>query len=222
MKKLLGVFVLTVFIGQAAFAQNPISLPDESPDNWRLAFIDVETTGLQPGYHEMIDIGMIMTDLSGKEISRTFLRIMPEHPERLSPDAAAVNGFSMKRWKSLHTYSKQSAVDSLISFRKHVAGSKQVLLVAYNCSFDAAFLDHLFQSADQTWRDYFYYYILDIPSMAWGLGLRQLYGQRLADYFHIPDEPRTALAHTGITGADLNVRIYQKLVEYQKTLNFKK
>ena len=38
-----------------------ISHPSESPQRWLLAHVDVETTGLLPGYHEMIDIGIVMT-----------------------------------------------------------------------------------------------------------------------------------------------------------------
>ena len=31
--------------------------PSEAPNQWLLAHIDIETTGLLPGYHETIDIG---------------------------------------------------------------------------------------------------------------------------------------------------------------------
>jgi len=33
----------------------------KAPDQWLLAYIDVETTGLLPGHHEMIDMGIVMT-----------------------------------------------------------------------------------------------------------------------------------------------------------------
>lgn len=88
-------------------------------------------------------------------------------------------------------------------------------MVAYNCSFDAAFLDHLFRTAGKSWRELYFYYILDIPSMAWALGLRQLFGTDLAKFFGIPDEARTPNEHTGITGADLNYRIYRELLKYR-------
>ena len=39
----------------------PIPHPNEAPDKWLLAHIDVETTGLLPGHHEMIDVGIVMT-----------------------------------------------------------------------------------------------------------------------------------------------------------------
>jgi len=54
--------------------------PAAAPDDWALAFLDVETTGLVPGYHEMIDLGLVMTDLDGGVIDSLFIRIQPEHP----------------------------------------------------------------------------------------------------------------------------------------------
>ena len=47
----------------------PVSNPGHAPADWTLAHIDVETTGLVPGYHEMIDIGVVMTDLEGHELA---------------------------------------------------------------------------------------------------------------------------------------------------------
>ena len=48
------------------------STPANDPDDWLMAHVDVETTGLVPGYHEMIDVGIVMTDLEGNEIDRLF------------------------------------------------------------------------------------------------------------------------------------------------------
>ena len=44
----------------------PIPHPNEAPDQWLLAHIDVETTGLLPGHHEMIDVGIVMTLFSSE------------------------------------------------------------------------------------------------------------------------------------------------------------
>ena len=212
MNKLYSLITVLIFIAIPLNAQ--VLPPSEDPENWLLAFVDVETTGLVPGHHEMIDIGIVILDIGGSEIDRLFIRIMPPHPERISEGAAIVNGFSLERWQKLQAVSVKAAVDSLISFHQSVTDGKNVLMVAYNCSFDAAFLDHLFRGAGKSWRELYYYYILDIPSMAWGLGLQQLFGTDVANFFGIPDEPRTPNEHTGITGADLNIRIYRELLKY--------
>lgn len=197
---------------QAVDAAVPtMSVPAEEPDQWLLAHLDVETTGLVPGYHEIIDAGFVITDLAGNVLDTLFIRVIPEHPERLSPGAAKVNAFDAAKWPSLGALTTKQAVDSIIAFNKRVAGDKHVLLVAFNSQFDTAFLDHLMRREGHTWRELYHYFVLDIPSMAWSLGYRELTGQALAKRLGVADEPRVAERHTGVTGAMLNVRIYQAL-----------
>jgi DNA polymerase III alpha subunit (gram-positive type) len=186
--------------------------PAAAPGDWLLAFIDVETTGLVPGWHEMIDIGIAMTDVDGRVLDRLFLRIQPHHPERLSAGARAVNAFDAARWKTLGALAPAAAVDSMLAFHRRVAGSRPSLMVAFNSQFDAAFLDHLFRTSGRSWREMYHYFVLDLPSMAWSLGLRDLRGALLTERLGVPDEPHVAEEHTGITGAMVNVRIYQALM----------
>jgi DNA polymerase III epsilon subunit-like protein len=186
--------------------------PAERPDDWLLAFIDVETTGLVPGYHEMIDVGVVMTDLDGRVRDSLFLRLQPLHPERLSPGAQRVNGFDAVRWRAVSALSPRAAVDSFVGFHRRTAAGHHVLMVAFNSQFDAAFLDHLFRESGRSWRELYHYFVLDVPSMAWSLGYRDLRNDALARKLGVPDEPRVAVEHTGLTGAMLNVRIYQALV----------
>jgi DNA polymerase III alpha subunit (gram-positive type) len=191
----------------------PPASPADAPDDWLLAFVDVETTGLLPGYHEMIDIGMVLTDVEGREIDRLFVRLQPQHPERTSEGARAVNAFDPDHWRELGALSQKDAVERIVSFHHRVAGGRAVLLVAYNSHFDAAFIDHLFRGQGRTWREIYHYFILDLPSMAWSLGLRQLDGSALTKALAIEDEPHVAAEHTGLTGAEVNVRIYRALRE---------
>jgi len=188
--------------------------PSERPDDWLLAFVDVETTGLVPGYHEMIDIGLVVTDLDGNERDRLFLRIQPAHPERLAEGARRVNAFDAVRWRELGALGSSQAVEEISSFHARAAAGKRVLLVAYNSQFDTAFLDHLMRSEGRSWRELYHYFVLDLPSMAWSLGLRQLDGGKLAEELQLEDEPRIAERHTGLTGALLNARIYRALLAF--------
>ena len=208
------ILISCLVFGFASFAnaQSP-PWPAEAPDDWLLAFIDIETTGLIPGHHEMIDIGIVMTDLDGVELDNLFIRIQPEHPERTEEGARAVNAFDTERWKQLNALSTDQAIERIVSFHNGVAGDKSVLMVAFNSHFDAAFLDHLFRARERSWRELYNYFILDLPSMAWILGERGLTGQALTTVLGIEDEPHVALQHTGITGALVNARIYRALLE---------
>lgn len=186
--------------------------PDEAPDDWLLAFVDVETTGLIPGHHEMIDIGIVMTDLDGVELGDLFLRIQPEHPERTDEGARAVNAFAVDRWRELNALPPAAAIDAMLEFHNEIADGRNVLMVAFNSQFDTAFLDHLFRSQERSWRELYHYFVLDLPSMAWSLGFRGLTGTALSGSLGIEDEPHVAELHTGITGARLNARIYRSLL----------
>jgi DNA polymerase III epsilon subunit-like protein len=188
------------------------TLPATAPEQWLLAHIDIETTGLTPGYHEAIDVGLVLTDLEGSVVDSFFVRVLPEHPERLSPGAARVNGFSVERWRALNASAPHDAVAQIFAFVQRARAGRNLLLVAFNSQFDTAFLDHLLRAQGRSWRELFHYFVLDIPSMAWSRGYRDLTNQALAQRLNVPDEPRTAAEHTGITGAMLNVRIYRALM----------
>ncbi|MGI9199547.1 MAG: 3'-5' exonuclease [Woeseiaceae bacterium] len=206
------IAILLLLATQLANAQE-FAWPNDDPDNWLLAFVDVETTGLIPGHHEMIDIGIVMTDLKGVELGELFLRILPEHPERTADGARAVNAFSAERWRELNALSKREAIDAMLAFHNSIAGDRNVLMVAFNSHFDTAFLDHLFRSQDSSWRELYHYFVLDIPSMAWSLGFHGLTGSSVSGMLGIEDEPHVAELHTGITGARLNARIYRGLLD---------
>jgi hypothetical protein len=50
---------------------------------------------------------------------------------------------------------------------------------------------------------------------SWSLGLRQLDGSALTKALAVEDEPHVATEHTGLTGAEVNVRVYRALLERQ-------
>jgi DNA polymerase III epsilon subunit-like protein len=204
------LIVLGTIVASGTAAQER-SWPDAAPDDWLLAFVDVETTGLVPGYHEMIDIGIVMTDIDGRELGDLFLRIQPQFPERTDPGARAVNAFDEQRWKDLGALDGPAAIARMRQFHTEIAAGRSVLLVAFNSHFDTAFLDHLFRGAGASWRELYHYFVLDLPSMAWSRGLRGLTGSSLSAALGVTDEPHVAELHTGITGARLNARIYRAL-----------
>jgi len=50
--------------------------------------------------------------------------------------------------------------------------------------------------------------------MAWSLGFRDLTADDLMEIYAVSDEPHIPELHTGITGAMLNVRLYQVLLQH--------
>lgn len=218
---LLVLVALALWLPQRTVAvEAPLqaALPSDAPERWLLGFLDVETTGLTPGYHEMIDIGLILTDLEGVEVARLFRRVLPPHPERLSPGAAAVNGFSTERWEQLGAEPVEAVVEEVSRFVRSAADGRMILLTAYNVWFDAAFLDHLYRAADRDWRELqqegrVSYHLLDLPSMAWSMGYRQVYGAGLPEALGIEPEVDDPMLHTGLTGAEFNLLMYRRLLQ---------
>ena len=98
MKNLLVFLFLLVLILLFPLLSQPS--PQQSPDDWMLAFLDVETTGLIPGYHEIVNVGIVLSDVDGNEKARILLYVQPSHPERASQEAVAINGFEKNLWKS--------------------------------------------------------------------------------------------------------------------------
>ena len=185
--------------------------PDVAPDAWGLAFIDVETTGLDPAHHEMIDIGLIYTTLDGEELGRLFLRIHPEHPERAGEVARSINGYSEARWNALDARDPGEAAQRILAFHREQAATRRFILTAYNAPFDRAFLDALLRRHEASIEALYTYFVLDLPSMAFGLGATALANDRVAVHFGIEPETDDPLAHTGMSGAEWNLALYRAM-----------
>jgi DNA polymerase III epsilon subunit-like protein len=192
------------------------SAPPAKDTDYLMVHIDTETTGLQAGYHELIDIGVVYTDRRGKELGRWYQRLMPLHPERLDPGAQKVNGFDAALWKREGAWAPDKALANWIEYEDKTFGKRPRLRVAYNCGFDKSFLDALYRQCGREWSEHYTYFWFDLPSMAWALGYRQIRGPWVAEALGVQDEPHGGIAHTGLTGAEVNVRIYRKLMEKTK------
>ena len=200
-----AVIVLLFILGASAFAA-----PDQ--DSRLLVHIDVETTGLEAGYHELIDAGVMITTIDGDIVDQLFLRMMPEHPGRLDPGAAAVNGFSVSRWQSLEALEAAEGARVLNAFLLQYSTDHQLIFTAFNVGFDQRFIMHFLKSHDLAFNTFFHYMVLDLPSMAWALGAKSLSGDDIASRFGIPSEVKDPMLHTGETGAAFNVALYQAML----------
>lgn len=200
------------------FASIPASLAeppglDDAPERQGLAIVDVETTGLDPSHHEMVDLGAIYTDLEGKELGRFFVRIQPEHPERTSEIARGINGFSVERWESLEAVAPETAVDRFLAFHDEHSSNRQYLFTAYNASFDRSFLDALLERHGSSFSNLYPYFTLDLPSMAFGAGSPTMINREVAAFFDVAPETDDPLKHTGMSGAEWNLEIYRAILD---------
>ncbi len=103
-----------------------------------MAFLvfDFETTGLQPGHHEPIQVAALLLDGDMDEVGVFESLIRPLRPEAASPEALAVNGRSLSDLAG-----EPHPVEVLGKFVDFAcAAGEPVVMVGHNVGFDLEFL----------------------------------------------------------------------------------
>lgn len=103
-----------------------------------LVFIDVETTGLSPLRHEIIEVACLVADGRSFELVKSFdAKVKPEHIETAEQAALKINGYNKSAWEDALTQN-----DALMKVA-NIAPSG--VLVGWNVAFDWSFLDEAFE-----------------------------------------------------------------------------
>lgn len=110
-----------------------------------LAFIDVETTGLTPERHEVIEVAVVL-QRRDKTVEEWCTRVRPTRPEVAEPKALEVNGYAAhpERWADAPVFSQVAA-----ELAQRLEGA---ILVGHNISFDCAFLREEFLRCGSDFR----------------------------------------------------------------------
>ena len=178
------------------------------------AIVDVETTGLDPNYNEIIDIGLILIDQVLEVKGRFYTKVNPSFPHRIHPVAKQINGYDQLRWKKENALSEEITVIKLTDFLQNY--EKKPIFIAFNSWFDASFVRKLFSDYDQQFDDWFDYRVLDIPSMVLACGYFPQgsdFNNHLAESLKIEPETNDPLLHTGESGVNFNYAILKSLKE---------
>ena len=126
-----------------------------------IAFIDLETTGLDPACHEILEAAVIRVDGGTlAEIDHTDVRVHPERIEDASPEALRINGYAPEAWKDA-----ASLGQALEWIAPLLDGA---VLAGHNPGFDRAFLEAGCRRtgiAPPAWD----HHLLDTASLAWPL-----------------------------------------------------
>lgn len=167
-----------------------------------LAITDIETTGLDPIGHEIIEIGLILVDQKTLEAQEQWsVKIQPENIETASPEALAVNGYKPEDW--------ENAYKLKMAMKFYQKKTKEAIFVSHNVTFDWSFIYEAFTKCDLT--SLMDYHRLDLFSIAWGIhpqGLKKYNLVGLCEHFGIPKEPDP---HKAINGANVALKVLQKL-----------
>lgn len=176
-----------------------------------LAFLDVETTGLDPQKHEVIQVGVVLAkqiprdgNLGPKieKIEEFEIKIKPERIEDAEDEALRINGYTEADW--MFAPDLKNAMEFL---SKKLDGAIQV---SHNLTFDAAFMEKSFERAGM--ENNMARYKLDTISIAFA----RLYNRQdvkyslryLCELFQIKNEN----AHTALADAKALYEVYKKMM----------
>jgi DNA polymerase-3 subunit epsilon len=176
-----------------------------------LAFIDVETTGLDADKHEIIQLACVLAKQTprvgkGPEVSiieEFELKIAPTRLQDAEPDALRINGFNEMEWVF--------AID-LKNAMEHLAKkAKGAIMVAHNLTFDDAFIQKAFKSTGV--ENTLHFQKLDTLSLAfaqhYNKGDVDKYSLRyLCELYGIKNER----AHTALADTKALFEVYKKMM----------
>lgn len=95
-----------------------------------LAFIDIETSGLDPHKHEILSFAAIVRSPLGDRAAH--FKIRPEHIETAEAQALSVNGYTPEKWAdAISTDVAAPAIEHAL---------ERSILVGHNVAFDIAFI----------------------------------------------------------------------------------
>ena len=173
----------------------------------KLAFIDLETTGINAFKHEILEIGCMLVrqneDGTFTTLEEFEVKVKPEHIETAEIGALRVNGYDENQWLFAHT---QKEALTLISQKCDGA-----VMVAQNASFDYSFLSVGFGKYDVP--DPFFYAKLDTISFAYlrfrnDPAMDSFSLRKLCERFNIKNEK----AHTAMADIRATFEIFKHLL----------
>lgn len=170
----------------------------------KIAFTDVETSGLNPSLHEIVSIGCVIFDHNTFEISDQFeFKTHINHPEQGSNEAFRVNGYNEKEWKD--------AVSLDIAMMEYRYRTKDCMFAAHNVVFDYSFIKEAFNRCGMAMT--FSRHKIDLFTLAWAKipssAMEKWSLKAICEKIGIEPEPEV---HTALNGAMKGYEVYKKLM----------
>lgn len=139
--------------------RSPVLPPPAKPRD--LVFVDLETTGLDPERHDIVEIGVVRVDGRTLEVlAELELRVVPERVENADPEALAVSGFDPGSWSD--------AVPLAVALGQLAPLLSGALVAGHNVGFDWSFLVAAHRRVGLPLPEVDYHR-LDTASLAWTL-----------------------------------------------------
>ena len=168
-----------------------------------LAFIDIETSGLNVLQHEILEIGCVLTTPELGVIEEFELKIKPEQIENADKIALKINHYNQKDWEE--AISLKEAIKILSK------KTKDCIMVGQNVAFDSGFLEYAFAKTEI--KNEMHYHKLDTISIAWA----KLNREKDFEHFSLREmckrfDIRNENPHSALSDAKATYELYKKLM----------
>ena len=150
-----------------------------------LAALDLETTGLIDGYHDIVQVAIVPLDnnLDPLDSPPFYMNIKPDHPERADPEAMAVNGLDLAElamepdcWQVADYFDEWFE-------RLNLPLHKKLIYLTQNAPFDIPFTKHWL--GVQGFEKYFHRRGRDTMFMALGLNDQAVWKNRAVPFSRV-------------------------------------
>ena len=198
--------------------------PKPLTTDFDLVFVDVETTGLNPFRHEIIEIaakrlspqfeprGTLPTISSVGIPTSIELKVFPKHIEYAESVALQINGYDKSIWDA-----QAVSIDrAMRAFVELCSGGLGVVIVAHNVAFDWGFISATIEREGLDLRRVDYHRIC-LASMLWPLAvggfLEKIKLETACDRLGISNEGH----HRAMRDVDRAIEVYRRLVPPRRT-----
>jgi len=161
----------------------------------KIIIVDLETTGLDPKKHEIIEVGAVVFDAHTFVVERELdFKIRPTHIETADPVALKINGYSEEKW--------QDAVTLDYAIATLMDAGKDAIFCSFPLSFDYEFI------RETGVPERFSRYKLDLFSLVFAAFREILSLKKTCEKLGIEPEPAE---HRAINGARKGYEVFTKL-----------
>lgn len=178
-----------------------------------LAFVDLETTGLDPSRCEIIEIGIVLAEQRANLFGSSFLELVSEHNIQLIPqhiETAEPKGLEVNRY-----YDRDwiLAVPQAQGLKEAGEILRDKVFIAQNVGFDWAFIQRAGQEHGIDFDSLVHYHKLDLASMVFGKlykdsALHKFSLREMTQYFDVKNDN----AHTALSNARATFEVCNKLL----------
>jgi len=169
-----------------------------------LSFIDIETSGLDPFVHEILEFSIIRRDPKSGLESKDTIYFEPQHIHTADPKALEINGYDPENNRNLVRKHPLVALDHVISLLK------DTVIIGHNVSFDLDFIKAQVIKYALNAKDLPYHKV-DTVTLAFEhlvpLGLNSLSLKNVCEFLDISNEH----AHTSSVDVHRTVQVFDLL-----------